>query len=85
MDHSGSVRPGDGDLDQLRFAWRGDRENDWRDPSDALGASILSDEASLPGLPNFTGTFVGMPCQDMSGKATPADFAFFRYKGRGDD
>jgi xylan 1,4-beta-xylosidase len=73
------------DLDQLRFAWRGDRENDWRDLPDALDASILSDEASLPGLPNFTGTFVGMACQDMSGRATPADFAFFRYEGRGDD
>jgi len=39
----------------------------------------------LPGLPNFTGTFVGMACQDMSGKATPAGFSFFRYEGRGDD
>ncbi|PIB93268.1 MFS transporter [Caulobacter sp. FWC2] len=73
------------DLEQLRFAWRGDRENDWRDLPDELDASILSDEASLPGLPNFTGTFVGMACQDMSGRATPADFAFFRYEGRGDD
>jgi xylan 1,4-beta-xylosidase len=72
------------DLDQLRFAWRGDRENDWRGLPDELDASILSDEASLPGLPNFTGAFVGMACQDMSGRATPADFAFFRYEGRGD-
>jgi xylan 1,4-beta-xylosidase len=48
---------------------------------DALDAGILSDEASLPGLPNFTGAFVGMACQDMSGTATPADFAYFRYAG----
>ena len=73
------------DLDQLRFAWRGDRDNDWRDLPDALDASILSDEASFPGLPNFTGAFVGMACQDMSGRATPADFAFFHYEGRGDE
>ncbi len=30
-------------------------------------ASILSDEATTPGLPNFTGAFVGMGCQDMAG------------------
>jgi len=70
------------DLDRLVFAWRGDRQNDWRDLPETLDASILSDEASLPGLPNFTGAFVGMACQDMSGAGTPADFAFFRYEGR---
>lgn len=28
--------------------------------------------------------FVGMACQDMSGRAMPADFAFWRYVGRED-
>ncbi|MEJ8629472.1 hypothetical protein P0F65_05840 [Sphingomonas sp. I4] len=42
-------------------------------------ASILSDEATLPGLPNFTGAFVGMACQDMSGSGHPADFQYFHY------
>jgi len=74
----------DVDHDQLRFAWRGARDGDWRQVSQPLDASILSDEATLSGLPNFTGTFVGMACQDMAGTATPADFAFFRYEGRGD-
>ena len=46
-------------------------------------ASILSDEATAPGLPNFTGAFVGMSCQDMAGTLIPADFDFFEYRERG--
>ena len=72
------------DFDELRFAWRGGDGGPWQSLPDVLDLSLLSDEASLPGLPNFTGTFVGMACQDMSGTATPADFAFFRYEPRGD-
>jgi xylan 1,4-beta-xylosidase len=45
-------------------------------------ASILSDEASEPGRPNFTGTFVGMACQDLSGTGLPADFDWFEYESR---
>jgi xylan 1,4-beta-xylosidase len=74
----------DVDFDQLRFAWRGAGEGSWTLLNGTLDASILSDEASLPGLPNFTGAFVGMACQDMSGRAMPADFAFWRYVGRED-
>lgn len=66
----------------LRFYWRADG-GEWQAAGEPLDASILSDEATLPGLPNFTGTFVGMACQDMSGLGTPADFAWFRYAGRG--
>jgi xylan 1,4-beta-xylosidase len=72
----------DVDFDQLRFGWREAGAEAWHDLQGILDVSILSDEASLPGLPNFTGAFVGMACQDMSGCATPADFAFFRYHGR---
>jgi xylan 1,4-beta-xylosidase len=36
----------------------------------------------LPGLPNFTGAFVGMACYDVSGAKTPADFAYFHYRER---
>ena len=75
----------DVDLGQLRFAWRGAGQDGWMFLNQTLDASILSDEASLPGLPNFTGAFVGMACQDMAGTATPADFAFWRYEGRGDE
>jgi xylan 1,4-beta-xylosidase len=69
------------DFDKLRFAWREAGDGGWQDVPEILDLSILSDEASLPGLPNFTGTFVGMACQDMAGTATPADFAYFRYEG----
>jgi len=70
------------DHDELRFAWRGEGDTDWRMVPQVLDASILSDEATLNGLPNFTGAFVGMACQDMGGTAAPADFAFFRYEGQ---
>jgi xylan 1,4-beta-xylosidase len=48
----------------------------------AVDASILSDEATAPGLPNFTGAFVGMACQDLAGTAEPADFDYFEYVER---
>jgi len=72
----------DADFDELRFAWRGVEGGVWQSLPDSLDLSILSDEASLPGLPNFTGAFVGMACQDMAGTTAPADFAFFRYEPR---
>jgi len=70
------------DHDALRFSWRVGDDADWHTMPDVLDASILSDEATLPGLNNFTGAFVGIACQDMAGTAAPADFAFFRYVGR---
>ena len=56
--------------------------------ADAIGVDdsgvdvSLTDEASAPGLPNFTGAFVGMACQDMSGTARAADFDWFEYRER---
>ena len=47
-----------------------------------LDASILSDEATLPGMPNFTGAFVGMACQDLAGTRHHADFDHFDYSSR---
>jgi xylan 1,4-beta-xylosidase len=70
------------DHDELRFAWRGGQKAEWQIVPQSFDASILSDEATLGGLPNFTGAFVGMACQDMAGTMAPADFAFFRYEGR---
>ena len=67
------------DHEQLRFAWRMEGGTDWCWLDDQHDASILSDEATLPGLPNFTGTFVGMACQDMAGTGRPADFRYFHY------
>lgn len=64
----------------LRFGWRSANMPDWQWIDHNLDVSILSDEVSLQGLPNFTGAFVGMACQDVSGAGLPADFAFFRYE-----
>lgn len=63
----------------LRFSWRcGD--DGWIAWPHVLDASVLSDEVSLPGLPNFTGTFVGIAAQDLSGDGAHADFHFLRYR-----
>jgi xylan 1,4-beta-xylosidase len=70
------------DYERLRFAHREPGAGDWRWLPEVFDASILSDEASAPGLPNFTGAFVGMACQDMSGAARPADFDWFEYEER---
>lgn len=44
-----------------------------------LDASILSDEAGKGDGANFTGNFVGMTAQDLTGRAKHADFSAFRY------
>jgi xylan 1,4-beta-xylosidase len=69
------------DFERLLFAWRYAGE-DWRWLPEVFDASILSDEATAPGQPNFTGAFVGMACQDTSGTRRPADFAWFDYRER---
>jgi xylan 1,4-beta-xylosidase len=69
------------DCERLRFAYRiGD--GNWIWLSQQFDASILSDEATTPGLPNFTGAFVGVACQDLAGTARPADFDWFEYRER---
>jgi xylan 1,4-beta-xylosidase len=69
------------DYERLRFAYRlvG---GEWQWLPEQFDASILSDEASAPGLPNFTGAFVGVACQDLAGTQCPADFDFFEYRER---
>lgn len=69
------------DFERLRFAYRIDG-GDWHWLPEQFDASILSDEATQPGMPNFTGAFVGMACQDMSGAAKHADFDYFEYRER---
>ncbi|MEI9886497.1 MAG: glycoside hydrolase family 43 protein [Rhizomicrobium sp.] len=71
----------DVDYQRLYFSYRVDG-GDWHRLPETFDASILSDEATAPGNPNFTGAFVGMACQDMSGTAHPADFDYFRYRER---
>ncbi|MGX9217746.1 glycoside hydrolase family 43 protein [Massilia varians] len=69
------------DEERLLFGYRlpGD---EWQWLPQGFDASILSDEASAPGQPNFTGAFVGMACQDMAGTSLHADFDWFDYRER---
>lgn len=69
------------DYERLRFAWRVPG-GDWHWLPEQFDASILSDEASAPGMANFTGAFIGMACQDLSGAGLHADFDWFDYQER---
>lgn len=70
------------DYERLRFAFRLAADAGWTWIDGHFDASVLSDEATVPGAPNFTGAFVGMACQDTSGEGLPADFATFDYRER---
>ena len=71
------------DFERLHFGYRVEGvDSDWRWLPQQFDASILSDEATPPGQPNFTGALVGMACQDLSGTARAADFDFFDYQER---
>ena len=69
------------DHERLRFAWRTDA-GAWNWLPEQFDQSILSDEATAPGQPNFTGAFIGMACQDVSGAGRHADFDWFEYRER---
>jgi xylan 1,4-beta-xylosidase len=69
------------DYERLHFGYRVEGGK-WTWLPQPFDASILSDEATAPGLPNFTGAFVGMACQDMAGTGRPADFDYFEYVER---
>jgi xylan 1,4-beta-xylosidase len=45
-----------------------------------LDQSLISDEAGKGEGASFTGAFIGMCCQDLSGQARPADFDAFGYR-----
>jgi xylan 1,4-beta-xylosidase len=71
------------DFERMHFAYRVEGiDADWRWLAQQFDASILSDECLAPGQAHFTGAFVGMTCQDMSGTGKPADFDFFHYEER---
>lgn len=70
------------DYDKLRFFYSEDGKN-WNFTGQILDASTLSDEFEKPGGDgHFTGAFVGMCCQDLSGRKKPADFDYFEYHNR---
>jgi xylan 1,4-beta-xylosidase len=69
------------DFERLLFGYSLDGTN-WHWLREQFDASALSDEAAVPGTPNFTGAFIGMCCQDLAGTLTPADFDYFEYRER---
>jgi len=71
----------DVDYERLVFSYRLPGEA-WRQIPQVFDASIVSDEAGPPTLPNFTGAFVGVCCQDGAGTSHPADFDYFEYRER---
>ncbi|AJG98239.1 beta-xylosidase [Clostridium beijerinckii] len=64
------------DYDKLQFYYSNDEEN-WISIGPIMDASTLSDEFCNEGT--FTGAFVGICCQDMSGSNKHADFDWFEY------
>ena len=71
----------------LQFYFATELEGDvpkWQAVGPVLDGSILSDDyvrdAEVRYRPAFTGAFVGMACQDLSGRNLHADFDFFEYK-----
>ena len=66
--------------DKLRFYHSADGHS-WSSIGLVYDYSTLSDEfEEFGGDAHFTGSFVGMCCQDLSGNRKPADFDFFEYK-----
>ena len=63
----------------VTFSWAAGEE--WHTLAEGLDASFLSDEACNEGW--FTGTMVGLCCQDLTGGRLAADFDYMEYNPRG--
>lgn len=69
----------DVDYDKLKFSYSTDGKN-WKNIGPVFDASTLSDEFEAGGAgAHFTGAFVGLCCQDISGGGKNADFDYFDY------
>ena len=64
---------------ELIFSWSLDGEH-WQQIPVTLDYSVISDEAGVGPGGSFTGAFVGMCCQDLSGQKIAADFDCFYYQ-----
>lgn len=69
------------DYKKLQFQYSDDGKN-WKNIGKKLNSKILADEYRYYGMMNFTGAFVGICCQDMSGYGVYADFDYFEYEER---
>ena len=65
------------DGENLQFSASPDGK-DWRPVAHVLDMSKISDDYGS--TLRFTGTMVGLCCQDLGGTGGPADFDFFRYE-----
>jgi len=65
------------DYDRLQFS-HGPEDGPLVEIGDVFDASILSDEHCREG--KFTGAFVGLCCQDLTGGRNHADFDWFEYE-----
>lgn len=65
--------------DYLQFYYSLD-EKEWIKIGSVFDASLLADECTWPH--SFTGTMIGLCCQDLSGQSKHADFDWFEYKNR---
>ena len=66
---------------EARFSWSLDGDS-WSEIPVVLDQSLLSDEAGMEGAEQFTGAFVGLTCNDLTGGRKHADFEFFSYYGK---
>jgi xylan 1,4-beta-xylosidase len=64
---------------QFEYAMPG---SGWQCIGPVLNGAILSDDYSTLG---FTGAFVGLCCQDLSGQRLHADFPYFFYREEAED
>jgi len=72
------------DYENLRFSYRpgASDEGEWIPAGPVLDAGKLSDD--YVSGPAFTGAFVGVCCQDLSGAGKYADFDWFEYRAAAD-
>ena len=64
--------------DSLLFSYSIDGKQ-WQEMPVELDYSLISDEAGKGEGASFTGAFVGVCCQDISGADLSADFDYFQY------
>ncbi|WP_037619690.1 glycoside hydrolase family 43 protein [Streptomyces aureus] len=77
---------------EAAFSWWDARTDTWSPLGPALDATRLSDEHATVGDADghfsswgFTGAFVGLCAQDLTGARLPADFTDLRYQGCDDE
>jgi xylan 1,4-beta-xylosidase len=64
----------------LQFFQRSSPGGNWQPFGPVLDAGVISDEGGRGEHGSFTGAFTGMFAFDITGRATPADFAMFAYE-----